>query len=812
MVDQSAGSSPAISNPSSARHPNNLPAALTPIIGREREVLAVRELLQKPEVRLVTLTGPGGIGKTRLSLQIASDLVGDFAGGVFFVALAPINFEDGIFLIGPGVFDDPDLVVSTVAQVLGVREAGGRPIDEILEEYLQDREMLLVLDNFERVVLGSSPVASLLAVAPRLKVLVTSRSVLHLHGENVFPVPPLALPFMAELPPPEMLAQYAAVQLFIERARAVNPDFTVTADNAPAIAEVCFHLDGLPLAIELAAARADLLPPHAILAQLLKAVGQSFLRLLTGGAHGVSVRQQTLRAAIAWSSDMLHAEEQKLFRRLAVFSGGCTEEAAAAVSNAVGDLRVSFAAGLQALVENRLLQRVDRNGQSRLCMLESIRGYGLKSLAASQEMEEAQRCHAEYFLSLAQQTESELNAPGMDAARNRWLDRVLEVEQDNLRAAFNWFLEHAPESALRLVMTWWHVAGGNLWTERREALDRSLEKAVGAPPALRATALRYAGELAYRQADYAQSRAQMEASLELSRQSGDRRGIAAALTTLSLVALEQNDDAMARASSEQSLAISREMGDQNGIAWALQNLGHIAKRAGDDEAARSLYAQSLEVFRDIASPIGIAWSLQNLGGVASNLGEYDHARSLLEESLAAFGETGARSDSGRAWTLALLGEVATRQGDPVAARAFLEESLTIARQLKDNTNVSYALWALGNLARGQGHIAEAQALYRESLARVRESGNAARLHQSLAAFGHLALAAGKPERATRIFGATEALGETTSAIMSQTRRADFDQSVTAARAALGTQEFSAAWQAGQAMSLEQVISYVLDQE
>jgi predicted ATPase len=446
----------------------NLPAQPTPLIGREREVADVTALLRRGDVRLVTLTGPGGTGKTRLGFQIAAELLDDFAEGTYFVDLAPIS--------------DPDLVASVIAQTLGARETGGRPLVELLNTYLREKHLLLLLDNFEQVLSAAPLVAGLLAAAPRLKVLVTSREVLHLRSEKEFPVPPLELPDPQHPKEIETLSQYAAVQLFIARALDVKPDFAVTNQNAPALAEVCARLDGLPLALELAAARIKLFSPEALLARL-----NSRLAVLTGGPRDLPERQQTLRNTIEWSYNLLDAGEQTLFRRLSIFVGGCTGDAVEAVCNPDGDLPLEVIDRLAALLDKSLLKQLEgSDGAPRFMMLETIREYALERLAASGETEVLRRRHAECFLALAETAEPQFH--GSD--QRLWLDRI-EIEHDNLRAALAWSLEGqraTPQSpddqlrsalGLRLAAALWqfwdrrgYAPEGRRWLERTLAADR----------------------------------------------------------------------------------------------------------------------------------------------------------------------------------------------------------------------------------------------------------------------------------------------------------------------------------------------------
>jgi predicted ATPase/class 3 adenylate cyclase len=392
--------------------PNNLPAQVTSFIGRQREGSALRDGLLRPDVRLLTLTGPGGTGKTRLALHVAADLVDDFEHGVFFVSLAPIS--------------DPALVTSAIAQTQGLWETGGRSLLAHLKSALRDKRMLLVLDNFEQVVSAAPVVADLLAACPYLKILVTSRVVLRLNGEQEFAVPPLALPDFRQPPDMAALSHYAALELFMHRALAVKPDFAATQENAAAIADICVQLDGLPLAIELAAARTKILPPQAMRLRLGRR-----LDLLKGGARDLPARHQTLRQAIAWSYDLLDDAEKALFRRLAVFVGGGTLEMLEKVCNVTGDLEVDVLDGVAALVDESLVRQEEQaNGEPRFRMLETIREYAWECLETSPEVEVVRQAHASCYSALAEAAEAQMTGPQQAI----WLNR-LESEHGNLRAA-----------------------------------------------------------------------------------------------------------------------------------------------------------------------------------------------------------------------------------------------------------------------------------------------------------------------------------------------------------------------------------------
>jgi predicted ATPase/class 3 adenylate cyclase len=630
--------------------PNNLPSRLTSFVGRERETSEARRLLGAG--RLVTLTGPGGSGKTSLALRVASELLDsehgeEFEDGVFFVALAPIG--------------DPSLVVSTIAQTLGVREAAGGSLLDHLKAALRDKRLLLVLDNFEQILPTAPLVSELLAAAPRLKILVTSRAVLRLSGEKDYPVPPLALPEVGRELNAEGLSRYAAVALFVERALDAKPDFMMTDENASAVAEICARVDGLPLAIELAAARVRLLPPRALLARLARR-----LPLLVGGARDLPARQQTLRDTIAWSYDLLGEEEQALVRQLGVFVGGFTLEAAEAVCAGESDLLD----GLASLVDKSLLLQAEQQGEPRFRMLETIREYALEVLLTSGEATEIQRRHAAHFLALAEAAEPELHK----TQQATWLNR-LEWEHDNLRAAVRWSLEsNDAEPALRLAGAlgrFWEVRG--FLSEGQRWLDRALDLAVAAQPPVSArvkgAALGAAGTLAYVRSEYERAVALLQDSLGLWRELGNRAGVATSLHNLSRVRFYQGDHERAVRLCEESLALHRELGDKRGVALSLNTLGVIARNRGNPTAARALLEESLGLFRVLGDPWGIGQLLNNLARVARDLGDWVWTAELCAESLALFREVGDRQ--GLAWVLSNLAIVAhSREAWASAARLF----------------------------------------------------------------------------------------------------------------------------------------------
>ncbi len=626
--------------------PTNLPAQLTRFIGRERVMAQVSVFLVRDGLRLVTLTGPPGVGKTRLGIEVATRSLAHFRDGVFFVALGPIN--------------DPNLVVSAIAQALGVKEAGGKVLSERLYSHLKEKQVLLVLDNFEHMMAAAPSIQDLLASCARLSVLATSREALHLLGEQQFPVPPLESPNLAHHTSVESLSLNPSVALFVERARLVRPAFALTEENAEIVAAFCAQLDGLPLAIEIAAARIKVLSGSATLASL-----GSRLNLPIGGSRPHGERQHTLRTTIDWSYNLLDASEQRLFARLGVFTGGCTLAAVEAVCNARGDLLLETSSGVESLLDKSLLGQEDRwDQEQRFFMLETMREYALEMLAAqSKEAAAVRRNHAEYYLALAEAAESELRG----AQQTIWLDR-LEREHDNLRAALRWAQDNDASAGLRLVVAlwrfWWlrgYLSEGRGWLRSILSLD-----GPEANSAWHAKALRGAGWLAYAQGDYTPAHTLFEQGLALFETLNDRLGIANSLDNLGAVAFTLDDDVAACSLYEKSLQIRKAVGDPHAVATSLNNLGLATISRGDYVSARTLLEESLAIYRHLGDGYGIATSLNNLALAATVEGNYSLARPLLEESLTI--RTSMRDKYAIGYSLAgfasLYGRQADEDGDP----------------------------------------------------------------------------------------------------------------------------------------------------
>jgi len=769
------------------------PAQLTPLIGREQEIAAACALLQRNEVRLLTLTGTGGIGKTRLGIEIAARLRENFADGVAYVPLAPIIH--------------PALVLVTIKHALGLiqplHNQSTQHLDD-LKEFLRDRHMLLVLDNFEQVLDAAPHLTDLLLACPSLKVLVTSRATLRISGEYEFIVPPLALPKWTHLPAVEALTQYAAVALFLERALAIKPDLSLTKANMQAIATICVYLDGLPLAIELAAARVKLLPPQALLRQLTET---HRLAVLTGGLRNAPERQQTLRNTLAWSYNLLNSTEQQLFRLLSIFVGGAPLDAIASVCKAVvgESVGVPVLDTLASLIDKSLLLQPEQGSEeARFVMLETVREYGLECLHSAGEVETGWQALAAYYLALAEQAEPRYAG----SEQIVWLQRR-EQEHENLRAVLLWLLEqgeagHDMTMALRLgtaLRNFWVIRGP--YREGRVFLERALALRDGVPRATQAKALFTVANLALIQSDFDAAEAHCQESLKLFRELGDRPGVAYALYLLAWLA--RGDISIDIALTEEALALFREIGDREFVAWSMYTLAYLDELQGEYESAARLIEESMAMHQALGNTRGVAHSLLTKARIhLHSQGDLALANVCLNKSLPLVKELD--DQEGIATSHVLRGQLALQQGDTIQARSLLEESLLLYKKIGSPQGMIHALYHLARTVAAQGDDEAARAFYRESLGIAGELGMKEWLAACLEGLAEMDMAESKCDRAACLWGAAEVLREAVHIPIPLIERTGYQRSVSSARAHLGERAFADLWAQGRALTPEQALA------
>lgn len=778
---------------------HNLPAPLTALVGREQETYSLQQLLRQPDVRLVTLMGPAGVGKTRLALQVASRLVSDYAAGVYLVRLSPLHTVEQTLL--------------TVAQTVGAWQASHQPPTDLLLAYLHDKPMLLLLDNFEQVVAAAPVFVRLLEECAQLKIFVTSRIALHVRGEIRFPVPPLCVPDLGHLPDPVDLARFESVALFLQRVRAVNPSFQLTPVNAQLVAEICVRLEGLPLALELAAARSRLLSLQALRGRLTHR-----LSTLIDGARDMPPHQQTLRSTLNWSYDLLNQAEQCLFWRLGVFADSFTLQAAEAVAGGAWGPILSHPAGalsategINALLDHSLLYRAETTNadddETRFYLLETIREYALERLAASGEEVAIRRRHAGYFVALAEEAEPHLQG----TARRGWIRR-LAADYDNLREALQWSLTHPATTTdiyLRLcgALAWFWRHQGSLseglgWLESALQTATQPAEAQQVSPA-RARALFGAGMLQYHQFSTAAAYAYLTESVAMWRELADLQQLSYALVYLGLAGRSQGALDIARAVGAESVALFRAGGDRWGLALALCSLGIVLLKI-DFPAAQQATQESVAIFHELGDAWGQSLALGRLGVVYHVQGDDQTAQSLLEKSVLISRENNDKHNL--ADRLGILGDVLRSQRRYTQAAALYDESLALWREMGFKRGMAAALHNLGYVARFLGEYSRARALFGECLAIGQQTEHQPTIGASLAGLSAVASASGHLTLGAQLAGAAEATFGRLGFHLDVVDRTEYIGATANLRTRLGEQAFATAWADGQAMTPAQAVA------
>ncbi|MBI3536368.1 MAG: tetratricopeptide repeat protein [Chloroflexi bacterium] len=765
----------------------NFPIQLTRFIGREREIGEVAQLFST--ARLITLTGAGGSGKTRMALQVGAQILDKFKDGVFFIELAPLMIES--------------LVPQAVARAIGIRELADQPLKEAITNYLVTRESLLIFDNCEHLVDASAELAiSLLSSCSKLKILATSRERLGLTGETIWHVPQLALPDPQHLPSFDQITQYDGIQLFADRAQAVASDFHLTQENISVITKICARLDGIPLAIELASARVKVLSPDQILTGL-----EDRFQFLTGGSRTAVPRQQTLRAAIDWGYDLLSEPERILFSRLSVFPGDFALDAVESICFDARLEKKQILDLLTSLLDKSLVEREPNIAIARYRLLDSIREYSQMKLEELNESEQIKKKHLDFYRDLAEEAEIGL----MGAQQLEWLKR-LEMEHDNIRAALTWSQTNASgmEEGLRLASAlwrFWDVRG--YLSEGRKWLSSLLSQPniETIDPLIKAKALNAAGRLALYQSDFVAASVLYKSSLPLWEQTGNKWGMAMALAGLGRVSFRHDDNDTAQKLFQDSVRLFRELGVSGkwGVAISLMGLGLVNSALGSHAQAMELYEESLAICRELGDKVSVAASLKYLGAVAYRLGDYARATALNEESLAISMEL--EDKVGIAMSVLQLGTIAFRQNQNEKAIDLYKDCLEKFRELGVKGSIILALNRLGDVGLAQGEYGKALSLFKESLSLACELDSKWDIGWCLEGLAQVALLGEQFDRAARLFAAMESLFDDSGFRVEKERRAEHDRNVSILRAKLDGKIFTNAWAEGSAMSWEDAVAY-----
>jgi predicted ATPase/DNA-binding SARP family transcriptional activator len=739
---------PRPSTPVSRGVPENLPWLPTTLVGREEEIEVLRKMIEDPAARLVTLTGPGGAGKTSLAIHVAREMLGRYPEGIYFVSL--------------GTLRDAGLVGLTIARTIGIEVEAGADVEERLRAGLDRRRCLLVLDGFETVLPAADRISDLLEQTEQVEILVTSRAVLQLRGERICPVPPLRVPDPESPGGVAELMEYGAVDLFVQRARDADPEFRLSDENRVAVAGICAGLDGLPLAIELAAARIRVLDPSMMLSRL----GQRF-ELLRGGPRDLPERHQTLRRTFDWSYDLLSERQSRVFRHLCVFVGGCSLEAARRVCFPEQEPESAVLDDLEALVDNSLLRQVPTaDGEPRFEMLDTIREYGRRLLADGGELADLERRHATYFLDLAERAEPGL-AGGEHAA---WLDR-LEPEFANVQAVMDWALEWGEiELAVRLGSAlWWFMWLRGHFTEMRWRLDQALARRSLLPPHLQANLLIARGAIASMDGEHERAMSLYQEALGVERERLDERQVTQALRSMAFALSRRGEYERATDLLEESLTLARQLENASEISAALRGLGKMALHVRDYERAEALYEEALNLGRHRGDRNAVAWALHGLGEVARHRGHYDRAAELLEQGI------------------------------------------RVCREIESKPGVAYLRLASAHVARYQGDLGEARKRYEEALRLLSELGNRRRVGICLMGLAALDAREGNFSRALTLIGAVDPIREAGEIRLAPVDQADYERAVVEIRSRIGDAEIQRLRQAGREMELGALLELALGQ-
>lgn len=761
-----------------------LPQPLTPLVGREEDIIHVCRLFRETNVRLLTFIGPGGVGKTRLALQVASTLRDDFSERILFVSLAALR--------------DPLLVLPTIALELGLSIADNQSAIEHIQAFLRSQRFLLVLDNFEHIIGAASQIESLLIACPTLQILITSRTVLRVAGEQEFPVLPLTQPDLTQLSEEDHLLNYSAVQLFIQRVQAVLPTFQLTRENALTIATICVRLDGLPLAIELAAALIKLLPPQILLQRL-----SNRLQILTRGIPTLPERQQTMQRTLQWSYDLLSSDEQWLFRLLAVFVDGWTLEAVESIVQSQSSRTLEVINTMASLLDHSLLQQKNQEkGVPRLSMLEIIREYGWECLVASQETEACQRSHALYYLALTEESASRRRESG---SQIQWLER-LTAEQGNLRAALNFFIERKEaEPAIRLsaALQWYWITRGS-FNEGQTFLKEALAlPTAGTRTRALARALSVAGELALRQGTYALACSLQGESIAIYQQLEDKQGLAEAQLYLGLVYAYQHQFSMARSLIESGAALGKAIGDTWLQEHALDSLARLAWKKGDMQEAQALCEEAIKASLRSGEIRGQISPYKILASIALIQGNYKQAENWVEKFLPLAKTIGDQESQFTAFFL--LGDTAKSLGDAMQAWRFYEQSLAISQVTGNQRNKSMALSRFGDLFYQQEKYEEAAAAYQESIVLTHAFEDFAIIGWSLLGLARIARVKKQFQLAATLLGAGKAQLDP-ALDLNPSERQTYEHDRVVLQTYLGQETFRRAHEAGEKMNFEQVLT------